>query len=284
MSQPPCPPVMFENMEDANKRIVELEARVEENAKQIEEVRRRLEGRDERIGELEEQVEELDTERDELVDEVRAQRHTLAQKSESLRLCARVEDAHLKRIAELEEQVEELEEQVEDLEGERDEIERERDGLLEKLERADTHIKRMGERSRAKDAEMDELDCELAEVREHMKEMLHLYLEQNERANNIGEELLKRLKQNEKQAGDAMNKVEEAPKAPTTTTTEEVTYIGSINTESPSFKRYLASLPEDERREILQVDGATTMVDVGEGGQAHEMSLDDLYKAIKAGV
>jgi len=216
---------------------------------------------------------------------------------------ARVEE-NAKRIEELKEELEERDEierehnkELEEVEAERDEIERERDGLLEKLERAHTEIKRMGERSRAKDAEMDELDCELAEVREHMREMLHLYLEQNERANNIGGELLKRLEQNEKQAGDAMKKVEEKPKAQTTTTTTtttaEVTFIGSINTESPSFKRYIASLPEDERREILQVDerreilqvdGATTMVDVKRGEQAHEMSLDDFYKAIKRGV
>ena len=34
----------------------------------------------------------------------------------------------------------------------------------------------------------------------------------------------------------------------------------------------------------VQVDGATTMVNVMKGEQAHEMSLDDFYKAIKAGV
>ena len=64
----------------------------------------------------------------------------------------------------------------------------------------------MGERSRAKDAELDEKDCELAEVRENMKELLHGYLAENARANKAGHELLKKLEEAEeaeaRQAGE----------------------------------------------------------------------------------
>jgi chromosome segregation ATPase len=275
-------------VKDYKKEIKRLELRVEEVEEELEECQEErddyegqhesaelalemaekkfteeLRGRDERIAELEEA---LGQEQEEVEDT----RATLERKSESLRVCARVEDGNLKRIAELtadchekdrvlqayEEEMEKLNYQLADY------ISSYRDAQ-EKLEASHTEIKRIAERSRAKDAELDEKDCELAEVRENMKELLHGYLAENARANKAGHELLKKLEEAEeaeaRQAGEDLK--EAMAKAgwgeptttttTTTTTTEKVTYIGSINTESASFKRYIASLPEDERREIM---------------------------------
>jgi chromosome segregation ATPase len=260
------------------KRIAELEKEVEELEDQVEELEaerddfegqhesaelalemaekkhaKEIKGRDERIAELEEAL----AQEQEEVEDTRA---TLERKSESLKVCARVEDGNLMRIAELKAERDAL---LVRLEASHSERNKELKGVYAELDASHMEIKRMGERSRAKDAELDEKDNELAEVREHMKELLHGYLAENARANKAGTELLKKLEAQEeeeaRQAGEAV-KVAMAKAGwgeptttttTTTTTTEEVTYIGSIDTTSTSFKRYIASLPEDERREIM---------------------------------
>jgi chromosome segregation ATPase len=273
----PWPDKIFRDREtgdairEKDKRIAELEARNKElqfildsDAGDVPELRRRAKADAKRIAELEKEVEELEEERDDFEgqhesaelalemaekkhakdikgrderiaeleealkqeqEEVEDTRATLERKSESLRVCARVEDANLKRIAE----------------------------LMAQQEASHKEIKRMGERSRAIKAELDEKDCELAEVRERMKEMLHLYLAENARANKAGTELLKKLEGLEegeaREAGEAMMKAMAG--TPMVPAEPEVTHIGSINTESASFKRYIASLSEEERMEII---------------------------------
>jgi chromosome segregation ATPase len=238
----PWPDKIFRDREtgdairEKDKRIAELEARNKElqiildsDAGDVPELKRRLEKADKRIEELEEELEEMEEERDDFEGQHESAELALemAEKKHAEAIKGRDE-----RIAELEEALKQEQEEVEDTRA--------------SLERSHTELKRMGDSSRAIQAELDEKDCELAEVRERMKEMLHLYLAENARANKAGLELLKKLEgleeEEAREAGEAMMKAMAEP---------EVTHIGSINTESASFKRYIASLSEEERMEII---------------------------------
>ena len=245
----PWPDKIFRDREtgdairEKDKRIAELEARNKElqfildsDAGDVPELKRRLKKADKRIEELEEELEEMEEERDDFEGQHESAELALemAEKKHAEAIKGRDE-----RIAELEEALKQEQEEVEDTRA--------------SLERSHTELKRMGDSSRAIQAELDEKDCELAEVREHMKEMLHLYLAENARANKAGTELLKKLEgleeEEAREAGEAMMKAMAG--TPMVPAEPEVTHIGSINTESASFKRYIASLSEEERMEII---------------------------------
>ena len=242
---------------ESEKRNKELQIILASDAGDVPELRRRLEGRDERIEELEHEVKDYESEvkgmeerigelEDEL-EECQEERDDFEGQHESAEQALEVAEKKLKgyeeRIAELEEALKQEQEEVEDT----------RATLKAEVERSHKEIKRIGDSSRAIQAELDEKDCELAEVREHMKELLHGYLAENARANKAGTELLKKLEAQEeeeaREAGEAMMKAMAG--TPMVPAEPEVTHIGSINTASASFQRYIASLPEDERREIL---------------------------------